>query len=131
MSTSKFGIQSTLDDVAAAVKAGKRPEEIRRLLYASDMVVVGEGMPNAVRGDKEFMPVLTEILESWGPAPTLRFTIVDPVIGREEFVTTMVDLEILRADPGIPAELLRIMYVWVNGCSGWRVAAEMFTVGSY
>ncbi|TXS91889.1 hypothetical protein FV139_14235 [Parahaliea maris] len=131
MSEIRVEIQETLDAVARAVHSGVNVEDIAKLLYMPDMLVVGEGWPGAIRSIEAFLPDFTELVQSWGPEPELIFTLVDPLIVGSDAVTSLVDLSITCKDPSVQTEYLRIVYAWVRYEQGWRVKAEMYTVGSY
>ncbi len=132
MSDIKTELGLVLRQAAEALRAGASASEFSRLLYASDLLVVGEGWPRAIRGVEAFLPDLEVLLRDWGPKPELTFAIVDPVIeAGGEVATTCVDVRVAAKKPDGAAESYRVMYAWRRTAAGWRVAAEMYTVGSY
>jgi hypothetical protein len=127
----KSELALVLRQAADALRAGASAPVFSQLLYASDILVVGEGWPRAIRGVEAFLPDLEALLHDWGPNPDLTFAIVDPVIQGGEVATTCVDVRVAPKKPGVAAEHYRVMYAWRRTTVGWRVAAEMYTVGSY
>lgn len=131
MSDIKSELSLVLRQAADALRAGASASDFSQLLYVSDILVVGEGWPRAIRGVEAFQPDLEALLRDWGPNPDLTFAIVDPVIDGGEVATTCVDVRVAPKKPGVAAEHYRAMYAWRRTAVGWRVAAEMYTVGSY
>lgn len=131
MSDLKTDLGAVLRQAADALRAGASATEFSRLLYAPDLVVVGEGWPRAIRGVGAFLPDLTALLDGWGPNADLTFSIVDPVIGEGSAATTLVDVYVAPKKPAATAEYYRVVYAWKRIAAGWRVAAEMYTVGSF
>ncbi len=131
MSDIKSELILVLRQAADALRAGASASDFSQLLYVSDILVVGEGWPRAIRGVEAFLPDLEALLRDWGPNPDLTFAIVDPVIVGGEVATTCVDVSVAPKKPGVAAEHYRVMYAWRRTAVGWRVAAEMYTVGSY
>jgi hypothetical protein len=127
----KSELSLVLRQAADALRAGASASDFSQLLYVSDILVVGEGWPRAIRGVEAFLPDLEALLRDWGPNPDLTFAIVDPVIAGGEVATTCVDVSVAPKKPGVAAEHYRVMYAWRRTAVGWRVAAEMYTVGSY
>ena len=62
---------------------------------------------------------------------TSRFSIVDPVFAGGDVATTLVDVYVAPKKPSATAEHYRVIYAWKRLADGWRVAAEMYTVGSF
>jgi hypothetical protein len=127
----KSELKWVLRQAADALRAGASASEFSHLLYASDVLVVGEGWPRAIRGVEAFLPDLKALLHDWGPNPDLTFAIVDPVIEGGEVATTCIDVRVAPRKPDAAAEHYRVMYAWRRTAIGWRVAAEMYTAGSY
>jgi len=78
-----------------------------------------------------FLPDLTALLDGWGPNADLTFTIVDPVFDGGDVATTLADVYVAPKKPTSSAEYYRVVYAWKRLAQGWRVAAEMYTVGSF
>jgi len=131
MSDLKTHLGAVLRQAADALRAGADAAEFSRLLYAPDLVVVGEGWPRAIRGVEAFLPDLGALIEGWGPNADLTFSIVDPVIGEGNVANTLVDVYVAPKKPAAAAEYYRVVYAWKRTAAGWRVAAEMYTVGSF
>jgi hypothetical protein len=131
MSDTKSEIGGVLRTAADALRRGADATELGALLYVPDLVVVGEGWPRALRGFAAFKPDLAALLESWGPNPDLTFSIVDPVIAGRESATTMVDVYVAPKTEADPGERYRVIYAWIRTERGWRVAVEMYMVGSF
>ena len=131
MSETKKELAQVLQHAADALRAGASATKFSHLLYSPDLIVVGEGWPRAIRGIEAFLPDLTALLEGWGPNADLTFTIVDPVIHGAEVATTLVDVYVAPTKPTATAEYYRVVYAWKRSANGWRVAAEMYTIGSF
>jgi hypothetical protein len=131
MSNTKSEIAAVFRTAAAAMRRGADATELGSLLYTPGLVVVGEGWERAIRGFDAFKPDLQALLESWGPNADLTFSIVDPVIGGGESATTLVDVFVAPKKVADPGERYRVMYGWARTEHGWRVALEMYMVGSF
>jgi hypothetical protein len=131
MSDTKNEIATVLRAAADALRRGADATELGALLYLPELVVVGEGWPRAIRGFTAFKPDLAALLEGWGPNPDLSFSIVDPVIGGRQSATTLVDVFVAPKKAADPGERYRVMYAWIHTERGWRVAIEMYMVGSF
>jgi hypothetical protein len=131
MSDTKNEIATVLRAAADALRRGADATELGALLYLPELVVVGEGWPRAIRGFTAFEPDLAALLEGWGPNPDLSFSIVDPVIGGRQSATTLVDVFVAPKKAADPGERYRVMYAWIRTERGWRVAIEMYMVGSF
>jgi ketosteroid isomerase-like protein len=131
MSATKAELAGVLRHAADALRAGAGAGEFSELLYAPDLVVVGEGWPRAIRGVEAFLPDLAALLDGWGPNADLTFTIVDPVFADGDVATTLVAVYVAPQKPTASAEHYRVVYAWKRTERGWRVAAEMYTVGSF
>lgn len=131
MSETKRELAQVLQHAADALRTGASATQFSNLLYSPNLVVVGEGWPRAIRGIEAFLPDLTALLDGWGPNADLTFTIVDPVFDGVNVATTLVDVYVAPKKPGALAEYYRVVYAWIRLPHGWRVAAEMYTVGSF
>ena len=131
MNDTKIEIADVFRTVADAMRRGADATEVGALLYVPELVVVGEGWPRAIRGFEAFKPDLAALLKGWGPNPDLTFSIVDPVVGGGETATTIVDVFVAPQKAADPGESYRVMYAWVRTDLGWRVALEMYMVGSF
>jgi ketosteroid isomerase-like protein len=131
MSETKAELARLLKHAADALRAGGTAGEFSQLLYAPDLLVVGEGWPKAIRGRVEFLPDLTALIEGWGPNADLTFSILDPVFEGGEVATTFVDVYVAPTKPTATAEYYRVVYAWKRTPGGWRVGGEMYTVGTF
>ena len=131
MSGMKSELARVLQQAGDALRAGASARQFAALLYAPDLVVVGEGWPRAIRGVEAFLPDLTTLLDGWGPNADLTFTIVDPVLAGGDVATTLVDVYVAPKKAGASAEHYRVVYGWRRAAPDWRVATEMYTVGSF
>lgn len=93
-------------------------------MYADDVVIVGEGSEEAVRGLDALMPILNDIVH-----------------GSESCTISMNDAEINNGQawsfatwsctPATgDAYQVRALYVWEKQEEGWRVTAEMYGMGA-
>ena len=131
MNETKQELAHVLQHAGDALRAGASATQFSRLLYSPDLIVVGEGWPRAIRGIEAVLPDLTALLDGWGPNADLTFTIVDPVLDGVDVATTLVDVYVAPKKPTAAAEYYRVVYAWKRLANGWRVAAEMYTVGSF
>ncbi len=131
MNETEQEIAEVLRGAADALLHGATAAEFASMLYAPDLIVVGEGWPRAIRGVQAFLPNLNALLQGWGPNADLTFRIVDPVIAGESMATTLVDVHVAPKGAMAAAEYYRVMYAWMRTTNGWRVAAEMYTSGSF
>lgn len=130
MNETKREIAEVLRGAADALRRGATAAEFAKMLYAPDVVVVGEGSPRAIRGVEAFLPHLTRLLEAWGPNADLTFRIADPVIAAESVATILVDVHVAPKGAMSGAEYYRVVYAWIRAAGGWRVAVEMYGSGS-
>lgn len=127
-------IKAAMNAVEAAVLGGESPAKVAELLYAPDVVMVGEGEANATRGMKAAVAALESHWASLGPDGQkhckLRLTDEQAVAS----ATTYAAFLVLHCEPNPPAMKeamdFRTMYVWKKLPQGWRVALEMWGAGS-
>lgn len=131
MTDIRVELAAVFRQAADALRAGASAVEFSRLLYVPELVVVGEGWPRAIRGVDAFLPDLAALLDGWGPNADLTFSIIDPVLHDGDVATTLVDVYVAPKKPTAVAEYYRVVYAWRRAPQGWRVAAEMYTVGSF
>lgn len=131
MTQLRESLAAVLTQAADALRAGADAVEFSRLIYTEDLVVVGESWPRAIRGIAAFLPDLTVLLDGWGPNADLTFHVVDVFGGEGRAATTLADVYVAPRKPTAVAERYRVMYAWRLTAAGWRVAAEMYTVGSF
>jgi hypothetical protein len=124
-------LAAVLARAADALRAGAGALEFSRLFYTDDLLVVGEGWPRSIRGLERFLPDLSALIEGWGPNADLTFDIVATFPGGTQAATTLADVYVAPRRPEAVAEYYRVMYAWRLTPAGWRIAAEMYTVGSF
>jgi hypothetical protein len=127
----KIELAAVLRRAADALRAGAGAVEFSQLLYAPELVVVGEGWPRAIRGVGAFLPDLAALIDGWGPNADLAFEIVEPIIADRDVATTLVDVHVSPRKATADHEYYRVVYAWKRTGAGWRVAAEMYTIGSF
>jgi ketosteroid isomerase-like protein len=123
-------ISASLGAAAAALARGASTEEFASLLYAEEIIVLGEGWPSAIRGLGAFMPQLAIINDGWGKRPRLTFTLVEPAVLGESTAASFTEV---RCRPDLPdaADILyRVLYAWKRTERGWRVVLEWYSEGS-
>jgi ketosteroid isomerase-like protein len=126
-------IKAAMNTVEAAVMGGESPAKVAELLYAPDVVMVGEGEANATRGMKAAVEALESHWASLGPDGQkhckLRLTDEQAVAS----ATTYAAFLVLHCEPNPPAVKeamdFRTLYVWKKLPQGWRVALEMWGAG--
>ncbi len=131
MNNIKIELSAALLKAADALRAGATAAQFAEILYAPDLVVVGEGWPRAIRGVEHFLTDLQALLDGWGPNADLTFSIVDPVVADGAVASTLVDVSVAPKSPAAAAEQYRVVYAWRRMPGGWRVATEMYTVGTF
>jgi hypothetical protein len=131
VSETRIELMRHLQQVTDALRDGVSAAEFSRLLYSPDLVVVGEGWPRAIRSAEAFLPELATLLDAWGPNADVRFTIADPFFGGADVATTLVDVYVAPRAPTGAAERYRAIYAWKRLAQGWRVAVEMYAVGTF
>jgi len=131
MSNTKAEIAAALRVAADSLRRGADAAEFGALLYTPELVVVGESWPRSIRGFAAFKSDLQALIDGWGPNPDLTFSIVDPVIEGGDTATTIADVFVAPKKAADPGEHYRVMYAWIRTARGWRVAVEMYTVGSF
>jgi len=124
-------LESVLRSAEVAVHRGTDAEEFGRLLYDDDVVVIGEGWTAATRGLPALLPIVATVLKEWGPSPTLKFTLVDPIVTSATVATAFIDVSVTPSNPSEPGQQYRALYSWTRGVKGWRVILEMFGSGSF
>jgi ketosteroid isomerase-like protein len=130
VSDAKLQIEAIFRQVETAVARGTSAGEIIDLLYHPDAVLVAEGTAAAIRGVAAFKPQLEEILEGWGAGAKIRFSVADPVIEVDSLAMTYFNAVCEPAKAGSEIERYRVLSGWRRTPGGWRVALEMYAVGS-
>ena len=125
-------IQAVLAEVEAFTAQG-RIGEVRtfaELMYADDVLLVGEGDTAAVRGIQQAIARIASAVGDWGERARLKFRLTEPAVTSESIFSAMIDAECHPERPGAEVIRYRLLAVWKRGPRGWRIAQEMFTSGS-
>ena len=125
-------IQAVLAEVEAFTAQG-RIGEVRtfaELMYADDVLLVGEGDMAAVRGIQQAIARIASAVGDWGERARLKFRLTEPAVTSESIFSAMIDAECQPERPGAEVIRYRLLAVWKRGPRGWRIAQEMFTSGS-
>jgi len=121
-------------EVEQAFIRGDDPETVSRLLYADDVVLLGQDDAHAAHGMQAAIGEVKDWYDSLGPngQKTCKFKIVEPAVAS---TTTFSSFMLLHCDanpPKLPqAQELRMMYVWKKLPQGWRVQLEMWAPGKF
>ncbi|MEL7897118.1 DUF4440 domain-containing protein [Vreelandella neptunia] len=117
----------TLSELFAAVENAvnnNNGEEWAELMYADDVVVVGEGSEGALRGMDELMPTIESIIEG---SESCSIRMDDAKVNGDQ-AWSFADWTCQVADG--EAFDVRTLYVWEKQDAGWRVTAEMYGFGT-
>ena len=117
-------LQERVDAGNAAV-AQKDGPGWNREMYAPDVVILGEGLPEPVRGRVAADALIAELLAS-GAMDDRRIEITT-ADGAGEFAFTLIRFHHM-VDPA--DEGARALYVWRKSPEGWRVVADMYQTGN-
>ncbi|GGO83980.1 hypothetical protein GCM10011348_29160 [Marinobacterium nitratireducens] len=93
-------------------------------MYADNVVVVGEGSQQPIRGLAALLPVMEEIVAG---AQSCSIEMNDAVVGAEQ-ASTFATWSCTPVE-GEPYQV-RALYVWEQQKVGWRVIAEMYGMGN-
>lgn len=112
-----------LEATESAVNA-KDAKAWAEAMYADNVVVVGEGSEQPIRGLDALMPVMEEIVAG---ATSCSIEMNDAAVGAEQ-ASTFATWNCTPTE-GEPYQV-RALYVWEQQDAGWRVVAEMYGMGS-
>lgn len=131
--TPREQIKAHVDAVQTAVMRGDSPAQVAQLLYAPDIIMVGEGEAGPTRGMKAAIKALEDHWASLGPDGQKHCTLSlgsDPGVGS---ATTYAAFVLLHCEPNPPTikepSDFRTVYVWKKLPQGWRVAIEQWGAG--
>ncbi len=131
-STPRAEVSAILSAVAAATVRGESAATVAGMLYSSDVVLVGEGDPEAKRGMQGATADVAAWWASLGPNGQRGCTLAlaGPEISSATTFTSFVVIH-CAANPPTLAEALdvRCLYSWKKLPQGWRVALEQWGVG--
>lgn len=126
-------IKAAMATVEAAVMGGESPARVAELLYAPDVIMVGEGEAGATRGMKAAVEALETHWASLGPDGQKHCKLTLTGEQAVASATTYAAFLILHCEPHPPAMKeamdFRTVYVWKKLPQGWRVALEMWGIG--
>jgi len=133
-STVRNEVRATVDAVNAAVRAGISPAGLVEMLFAPDLVAVGEGEPGARRGGRAYAAVVKEHWDAMGPDGQKKCLLA---LAEETGVSSAdvyASFFTLTCEPNPPsvteASVIRGIYVWKRLPEGWRVVLEQWGVGA-
>lgn len=130
----KSQILSVLSKVEASLARGDSAAKISDLLYAPDVVLVGEGDTSASHGMKEAVVDVQAWLDSLGAngQKSCKFEVSEPIVASTTTFSSFVLLRCAANPPKLPqGQELRMVYVWKKLPRGWRVQLEMWASGKF
>jgi hypothetical protein len=130
----KGEIAQTLHKIEQAFASGADGTTLAGMLYADDVLMVGEGENGSSHGIKKAASDITEWLKSLGPngEKTCKYTIEEPFVATSTTFTSFLSLKCKANPPGLPEDqLLRLMCAWTKSDKGWRVVLEMWAPGHF
>jgi ketosteroid isomerase-like protein len=122
-------LQEVLRCAARALAEGSSVAAFAELLYAPDVVLVGEGMERALCGLKASLPMLTEFVGDFGVRPEFTFEVQLPILAGTDTAAAFVTVNVRSTDSPGETGQFRALYAWRRTVKGWRVALEMFGTG--
>lgn len=133
-SNTQAQVQAALDRVQAALARGDDASTVTHMLYANNVVIVGEGDAQASHGIDAAVEDVKEWADSLGPGgeKTCKFKLADPAVVSSRTFSSFVLLHCDANPPKLPqAQVLRMMYIWQKLPQGWRVQLEMWAPGKF
>ena len=126
-------IKAKIAEVNAAVIGGKSPPEVTELLYAPDMIAIGEGEPEATRGIKAMTAGIEASWAASGPDGQKKCVLSltdDAGVASADTYASFVTLHCEPNPPAVKEAMdIRAIYVWKRLPQGWRVVLEQWGVG--
>lgn len=122
--------ERALDERYRAVEAAIEARDGARWfdeLYSPNIVLVGEGTKEVVRGRAALMPVIDAIVKD------TRACRIRPDGARKasaDLGYSFVTYRCSPVDTSAPDYEVRALFVWERAKAGWRVVAETYTMGS-
>lgn len=126
-------IKAGLDAQYAAILAGISAAKFAEMLYAPDVVIVGEGDTGLQRGIKTATAEVEAHWASLGPngVKKCKISLADDTAIYS--ANTYASFGVLHCEPNPPATKqagdYRVLYVWKKLPQGWRVALEQWGIG--
>jgi len=130
----KAEIMARLHEVEQALARGDGAQKIAKMLYAENVLMVGEGEEKSSKGMAKATSDVQGWLDSLGPngGKTCKYSIPDPVVASATTFSSFVLLHCKANPPVLPEDQeLRMMYSWEKSVQGWRVVLEMWAPGKF
>jgi ketosteroid isomerase-like protein len=125
----KAAIVRALGNLAAAFAAGESPEKIADMIYAPDIVILGEGTAPPLRGMPAALAEVRSFMDALGKTGERKcsYEVFDPVVASASTFSSLVTLHCNANPPSLPQDLdVRMICVWKKLPQGWRIVLEMW-----
>jgi hypothetical protein len=126
-------IKAALDAQYAAILGGISAAKFAEMLYAPDVVIVGEGDKGLQHGIKTATADVEAHWASLGPDGVKKCKVSLANGPGVSSATTYASFGVLHCEPNPPASKeasdIRVLYVWKKLPQGWRVALEQWGIG--
>lgn len=127
-------IQAAIDAFQAAVTRGESAAKAAELLFAPDVVMVGEGEAGSRRGIKIAIAEMEAHWAAMGPGGIQKCARLklaeDTAVYSAETYASFLELHCEPNPPAVSeAQDVRLIYVWKKLPQGWRVALEQWGIG--
>jgi ketosteroid isomerase-like protein len=127
-------IRATIDAFQAAVTRGESAAVAAELLFAPDVVMVGEGEAGTRRGIKIAIAEMEAHWAAMGPGGIQKCSKLQLADDTAVYsADTYASFLALHCEPNPPAveaaQDVRVLYVWKKLPQGWRVALEQWGIG--
>jgi ketosteroid isomerase-like protein len=131
----KAEVAEALHRLEGAFEDGANGAKLAELLYADDVLMVGEGEPGSSRGIKTAASDTDDWIKSLGGPngeKSCKYTIEEPVVASRTTFTSFLLLTCKANPPALPQDqVLRMVYAWRKTAKGWRVELEMWAPGRF
>jgi ketosteroid isomerase-like protein len=127
-------IVATLAAVSAALTRGDSAENISKMLYSDDVLMVEPGNDPPSRGMKAAIAGVKGWLDSLGPggAEACTYKVIDPVVFSAKTFSSFLQMYCKANGTTNKEDMnLRLMYVWAKRPEGWRVVLESVNEGKF
>lgn len=127
-------IRATIDAFQAAVTRGESAATAARLLFAPNVITVGEGEAGSRRGIETAIAEMTAHWAAMGPGGIQKCDklklAADTAVYSADTYAAFLELHCEPNPPAVnEAQDVRVLYVWKKLPQGWRVALEQWGVG--
>lgn len=127
-------IRAAIDAFQAAVTRGESAAAAAELLFAPDVIMVGEGEAGSRRGIKIAIAEMEAHWAAMGPGGIQKCAKLklaeDTAVYSAETYASFLELHCEPNPPAVnEAQDVRMVYVWKKLPQGWRVALEQWGVG--